>query len=733
MADIGLATPAAPVAHAAIAHAAGDGKPGRRGGRAALPGAAPSASRRFHPTAETYLALGVVAVVALLVLPLPAFLLDVFLAVSFALSLVVLFAVLASRDPLEFSIFPSLLLLLTLFRMGLNVSTTRLILSTGHAGQVIAAFGNFVIGGNYIVGLVIFLILVIINFMVITKGAGRIAEVAARFTLDAMPGRQMSIDADLSAGLIDEVEAKRRREEITRYSDFFGSMDGAAKFVRGDAVAGLMITGINLVGGFLIGMLQNHMSASEALTTYTSLTVGDGLVTQIPALIVSTSAGLLVTYGSGGVQMAGSLGTQLTRSPRSLWTASALLAAFALVPGMPKAPFLLLAFVSGALAWWVGKRPPVETAESRAAAAAAEAEGAMSGGEGSSQPVRDLLVVEPLELEVGYQLVPLVDHAQGGDLLQRVSIMRKQLALELGMIVPPTRIRDNIQLPATEYVIKLRGIKVAGGELMPRQLLALNIGGAATPLDGIPTTDPSFGMPAVWIQPDQRAIAEDAGYSVVEAHTVLVTHLMETVREHAADLLSRQDVRELLDSLKESHPALVDDVVPNKVGLGVVHRVLQRLLKESIPIRDLVSILEALSDAADVTKDPEALTEHVRRALSMVIVQMLGASEQALDAITLGPRLEVGLMQLFAPRGREGQRSMEPDELSDALRGLHDIAVHSKRDGQYLPLITPPGLRVGVRRLLEPILPKLPVISLAELPSQTPIQSLATWEVRRAA
>ncbi len=727
MADIGLAAPIAVGANAP--HADGSGPRGGRHAARHAAAATPLAARLLHPTAETYLAIGVVAIIALLVMPLPGFLLDTFLAVSFALSLVVLLAVLNSRDPLEFSIFPSLLLLLTLFRLGLNVTSTRLILSTGHAGQVIAAFGNFVIGGNFVVGLVLFLILVVINFMVITKGAGRIAEVAARFTLDAMPGRQMSIDADLSAGLIDEVEAKRRREEITRYSDFFGAMDGAAKFVRGDAVAGLLITGINLVGGFLIGMLQRHMSAGEAITTYTQLTVGDGLVTQIPALIVSTSAGLLVTYGTSGTEMAGSLGKQLTRSPRVLWTVAALLGFFALVPGLPKLPFFLLAGITGAVAYTVGKR--VATAPAQTGDAAADA--APGGGEAAAQPVKDLLQVEPLELEVGYQLVPLVDASQGGDLLQRVSIMRKQLALELGMIVPPTRIRDNIQLPATEYTIKLRGIKVAGGEILPRQLLALNISGAAGPIDGVPTTDPSFGMDAVWIQPDQRPAAEAAGYSVVEAHTVLVTHLMETVREHAADLLSRQDVRELLDGLKETHPALVDDVVPAKVGLGTVHRVLQRLLKEAIPIRDLVSILEALSDAADATKDPEALTEHVRRALSMVIVQMLGAGDKPLDAITIGPKLEVGLMQLFTPRGREGQRSMEPEELSSALRDLHDVASAAKRDGQFPPLVTPPTLRVGVRRLLEPILPKLPVVSLAELPSQTPIQSLATWEVRRAA
>jgi flagellar biosynthesis protein FlhA len=694
--------------------------------RPAAPGLGPRVGLAFSATAETWLAIGVVVVVALLVMPLPPFLLDAFLALSFALSIVVLLVTLSTRDPLDFSIYPSLLLLITLFRLGLNVSSTRLILSTGHAGRVIAAFGGFVIAGNYVVGLVLFLILVVINFMVITKGAGRIAEVAARFTLDAMPGRQMSIDADLGAGLIDEAEARRRREEINRYADFYGAMDGAAKFVRGDAVASLVITAINLVGGFVIGMSQHGMSAADSLTTYSTLTVGDGLVTQIPALVVSTSAGLLVTYGSTGTAMASSLAAQLTRSPRAMWTAAALLGVFAVVPGLPAAPFLALAVGTGVVAWVTARR--------RRRAQAAPAAGPKAQPAPAAAPsLLELLVVEPLELEVGYALVPLVDEAQRGDLLQRVGIMRKQLAFELGMIVPPARVRDNIQLAADEYVIKLRGVQVGRGEILPRHLLALDTAGTGAPLDGVRTTDPSFGIPSFWISPEQRTAAEAAGYTVVEAPAVLATHLMEIIRDHAAELLSRQHVRELLDGLKETHPALVEDVVPNKLSLGTLHRVLQRLLREGVPIRDLVTILEALSDAAEQTKDPEALTEHARRALAPVIVHLLGGDQGPVRALTVGPRLEVALMQLFSPRSRDGQRPLEPEDLSEALRSLSALAQSARRDGQYPPLVTPPGLRVGIRRLVEPVLPRLPVISLGELPPQTPIQNLASWELTRAA
>ncbi len=676
--------------------------------------------------AETWLAIAVVIVVGLLVVPLPAMVLDALLALSIALSIVVLLVTVSTKDPLEFSIFPSLLLLLTLMRLGLNVSTTRLILSRGEAGHVIAAFGSAVIGGNYVVGLVIFLILIVINFMVITKGAGRIAEVAARFTLDAMPGRQMSIDADLGAGMIDEAEARRRREEITQYADFYGAMDGAAKFVRGDAVAGLIITAINLVGGFIIGMLQLGMSATDAARTYTSLSVGDGLVSQIPALIVSTAAGIIVTYGSSSPSVGPAIAAQLTRHPRAMWIASAVLVGLAFAPGFPFAPFMLLAVVSGGIAYVSSQR----ASEKRTAAAKpADAPVPVEGG----TQMRELMQIEPLELEIGYALVPMVDEAQKGDLLQRIGIMRKQVAVELGIVVPPARIRDNIQLPATEYSIKMRGVKVAGGEIMPRYLLALDTTGAAGKVDGVHTVDPSFGIPAIWIAPDRRLEAESHGYSVVEAQTVLSTHLMETIKRHAADLLSRQNVRELLDTLKESSPALVEDVT-TKLSLGTVHRVLQRLLRESVPVRDLMTILETLSDAGEQSKDPEVLTEHVRRALANVIVQLHDDGDGSIRGITVGPRLEAALMGLFSPRPtREAVRSLEPDELAAILRSLSDLATASKRDGQYRPLITPPSLRIGVRRLVEPILPSLPVLSLGELPAQTPIHSLAIWETTRAA
>ncbi|MGE0351714.1 MAG: flagellar biosynthesis protein FlhA [Gemmatimonadales bacterium] len=716
---------AAPVRSGTVAQGA---RPGQ--GRGVATGAGTSArSRLLSSSAETYLAIGVVAVVALLVMPLPPFLLDALLALSIALAVVVLLVTVSCRDPLEFSIFPSLLLLITLLRLGLNVSSTRLILSTGSAGQVIAAFGNFVIGGNYVVGLVIFLILVVINFTVITKGAGRIAEVAARFTLDAMPGRQMSIDADLSAGLIDEHEARRRREEISRYADFYGSMDGAAKFVRGDAVAGLIITGINLIGGFVIGMTQHGMSAGQSLSTFSALSVGDGLVTQIPALVVSTAAGMLVTYGSGGSSMAPSLAAQLTRDARAIWTASGLLALFAVVPGLPAIPFLLLSAGSAGIAYRIGTRKKAAAA----AANVAEKTGEPASAASAPPVIREMLAMDPLELEIGYALLPLVDEQQGGDLLQRIGILRKQLAFEIGIIVPPARIRDNIQLGANEYVIKMRGVRVAGSEVLPRQLLALNTSGHAGKLDGIPTTDPSFGIPALWINPGQRADAEAHGYNVVEAQTVISTHLMEAIRQHAAELLSRQDTRELLDGLKESNPALVEDVVPNRLPLGTVHRVLQRLLREGIPVRDLITILEALSDAAEQTKDPEILTEHVRRALSSVIVQKLGGGQGAIRAIGMGPRLEAALIQLFGPRPRDGQRPMDSADLAAVLQSLTEMAASTRQDGRLAPLITSPALRVGVRRLLEPVLPRLPVISLAELPTHTPIHTIATWELPHAA
>lgn len=678
---------------------------------------------------EAMVVVGIVAVVGLMVLPLPTFFLDLFLALSIASSLVVLLVALNAGRPLDFSSFPALLLILTLYRLALNVSSTRLILGQGEAGKVIESFGEFVIGGNYAVGVVIFLILVGINFIVITKGAGRVAEVAARFTLDAMPGRQMSIDGDLSAGLIDDAEAKRRREEVSREADFFGAMDGAAKFVRGDAIASLLITAINILGGLFVGVVQRGMPVGRALSEYTILTVGDGLVSQIPALVISTAAGIMVTSSSGGGRVAASLLKQVGREAGPMWIASGFLGVLALIPGMPTVAFLALSGGAALAAKASKGRQDREEMEARAPVLSA---GGAPAPERS--PVHDLLQIDPVELEIGYALIPLVDEKHGGDLLDRVRMLRKQAALELGILIPPIRIRDDVRLQPNEYVVKVRGSEAARGEARPRALLALDAGSAFGQVDGEPTFDPSFGMPALWIPPHGRVEAEGAGYVVVEPSTVVATHLMETLKAHASDLLGRQDVQELLDTLKESYPALVDEVVPQRVSLGTLHRVLQRLLKERVPIRDVVTILETLADAAENTKDPEALTEHVRRALGHVIAERYVGRDGAIRAITLGPRLEAALMGLFSPRAnRVPADMMDPDALTGLLGRLDDLSRAYSDEGRPVPVIAPPGLRVGVRRLIEPVLPNVPVISLAELPPQANLKNVATWEILHAA
>jgi len=689
--------------------------------------AGPAQSRGAR-TAEIGVALAVVFIIALLVVPLPPFVLDLCLSLSIGISLVVLLVSLYTTDPLEFSSFPALILLLTLFRLALNVSSTRLILSEGHAGQVIQAFGQFVIGGNYAVGVVLFLILVGINFIVITKGAGRVAEVAARFTLDAMPGKQMAIDADLSAGLIDEATARRRRSEITQQADFYGAMDGASKFVKGDAIAGLLITFINIVGGIFIGVVQKVMPAAQAASTYTILTVGDGLVAQIPALIVSTAAGIMVTHAAGGSRIGSLLARQLGAHPRAVWIAAGVLASMAAVPGLPTLPFLVLAGGLGVL----GKMS--QTASDARDLAAASPDVAPAADVAPQNPLKDLLQIDPIELEVGYALIPLVDEAQGGDLLERISLLRKQAALELGILIPSIRIRDDVRLPANEYIIKLRGSEVARAEVLPRFFLALDTGGVIQAIDGMETIDPSFGMPARWIAPGRKAEAEALGYVVVEPTTMVATHLMETLKANAAELLGRQDVQEMVETLKKSHPALVEDLLPNKVSLGMLHRVLQRLLRERVPIRDLVTILEALGDTADQTKDPEQLTEHVRRSLSNVIARLFMDDSGTVRGITLGARLEASLMGLFSPRASApGTSLLTPDALAGLLRELNTLASAGASDGRSVPLVVPPGLRVGIRRLIEPVLPTLPVVSLAELPATVQLTSVGHWEMKHAA
>ncbi|MCX5767517.1 MAG: flagellar biosynthesis protein FlhA [Gemmatimonadetes bacterium] len=677
--------------------------------------------------AEVGVAVAVVFVIALLVVPLPPFMLDLFLALSIGVSLVVLLAALYTTDPLEFSSFPALLLLLTLFRLALNVSSTRLILGQGHAGQVIEAFGKFVIGGNYAVGLVLFLILVGINFIVITKGAGRVAEVAARFTLDAMPGKQMAIDADLSAGLIDEATARERRSIISRQADFFGAMDGASKFVKGDAIAGLLITGINILGGIFIGVVQRGLPIADAASTYTILTVGEGLVAQIPALIVSTAAGLMVT-SAGGTRLGNVLSSQLGAQPKALYITGGVLASFAIIPGLPTIPFLILAGVFAA----IGK-VATDAQDQREAKAESERIVPEAAAPPAPSPLKDLLQLDPIEIEVGYALIPIIDESQGGDLLERISLLRKQAAVDLGILVPAIRIRDDVRLPANEYIIKLRGSEVARAEVLPRFVLALDTGAVLEPIDGVEASDPSFGMPARWINPSRRTEAEALGYVVVEPTTMVATHLMETIKANAAELLGRQDVQEMVETLKRTHPALVEEVVPAKISLGILHRVLQRLLRERVPIRDLVTILEALGDNADVVKDPEQLTEHVRRSLGNVIANQFMGEDGALRGITLGPRLEASLMGLFAPRSAQpGTSLLTPDSLAGLLRELQNLMAAAP-DARTMPLFVPPGLRVGVRRLIEPVMPQLPVVSLAELPPFVNLSTIGTWELKHAA
>ncbi|MBX3174808.1 MAG: flagellar biosynthesis protein FlhA [Gemmatimonadaceae bacterium] len=675
---------------------------------------------------EAGTAIGVIFILALLIIPLPSLLLDLFLTLSFGAALVVLLTALYVRDPLEFSSFPALLLILTLFRLALNVSTTRLILGEGHAGEVVKVFGEFVIGGNFVVGIVIFLILVGINFIVITKGASRVAEVAARFTLDAMPGKQMAIDADLGAGLIDEATARTRRETIARQADFYGAMDGASKFVKGDAIAGLLITGINIVGGIIIGVAQRGLPLSKAAGTYTVLTVGDGLVTQIPALIISTAAGLIVTHSATGSRMGTVVGRQLGGQPRALYVAGAALAVFGLLPGLPTIPFVALGGVFGAL----GRMGELRIAEEEARAVISTPEPAAAEVAPPS-PVQDLLSLDPIELELGFGLIPLADEVSGGELLKRVGLLRKQAALESGVLIPAIRIRDDIRLGTHAYAIKLRGTEVAQGEVLPRHLLALDTGSVVAPVEGIETVDPSFGLPARWIAPRAREEAEALGYAVVDATTMIATHMMETLKSHAHDLLGRQDVQEMLDTVKRTNPALVEELIPARLTLGVLHRVLQRLLKERVPIRDLVTILEAVGDAIDITKDPDQLAEHARRALGPVLARLHADESGVVRAIGMGPRLEATLTALFTNRGG-GAGMLAPEQLVNALRDLQRLSGESP-DGRPLPLLVPAGLRIGVRRLLEPVLQKLPVLSLAELPPTVHINTIATWEMKNAA
>jgi flagellar biosynthesis protein FlhA len=562
---------------------------------------------------EAGAAIATVAIVLMLVVPLPHWLLDFLLVLNITLALGVLMLTFYVKRALDFSAFPSLLLLVTLLRLALNVSATRLILGTADAGAVIAAFGTFVIGGNFVVGIVVFIVLVVIQFVVITSGAGRVAEVAARFTLDAMPGKQMAIDAELNAGVIDEATARARRAEVAREADFYGAMDGASKFTRGDTIAAVVMIIVNILGGFAVGVLQRGMDLAAALQTYTLLTVGEGLVTQIPALLVSAASGLIVTRpGSHGADGAGNLGhelaAQIVSSPQALTMTAGVLGALALVPGLPKLPFLAAAVGLGWYSTHLSRR--LRARPARAPAPPSPPENMV-----------DLLPVDPLEVQLGYGLVCLADPKQGGDLLERITAVRRQIATEMGFVVPPIRVRDNVRLRGNQYLIRLRGVEIGGGELLPDHLLAMDAGAVSQSLPGIPAVDPAFGLPAIWVPAAQRTLAEVSGYTVADPTNVLVTHLSELVRRHAPEILTRQDVQTLLDAVRQHSPAVVEELVPQKLTLGQVQKALQSLLAERVCIRDLVTILEALADGAQLTTDPEFLTEGVRARLARTLTQ----------------------------------------------------------------------------------------------------------------
>ncbi len=660
-------------------------------------------------------AVAVVVIVSMLVIPLPSAIIDMFITINISVGLAVVVATMYLQKALDFASFPSLLLLTTMFRLAINVSVTRLILTKGSAGSVVQDFGQFVVSGNVVIGLVIFLVLVVIQFVVVTNGAGRVAEVAARFTLDAMPGKQMAIDADLNAGQITDQQARQRRADIAREADFYGAMDGASKFVKGDAMAALLITSINLLGGIVVGVLQHHVGIGQAAHQYSLLTVGDGLAAQIPALLISVATGILVTRSASEKDLGSDIANQVLGQKKAPLVAGCVILAFALVPGLPKIPFLLIGGALTAIGWSV--RNGLPDALTAAAAAAAPAAGEQK--EEPSAPREEVLKelpIDPLELGIGFGLVPLVDRRSGGTLVRRVSMIRRQIASELGMVIPPVRIHDEIDLDSHEYVCKVRGSEVARSRIMAGHQLAMNPGDAVGALPGIPTSEPAFGLPATWISDAQRAEAEALGYTVVDPESVIVTHLTETIRSQAAQLLTRQDVRQLFDQLKQINEAVVNEVVPDVLSLGEIQRVLQSLLAEGVSIRDLGAIVEAIGDKARVTRDPGLLAEYARQALGRAITGPYLDANQTLHAITLDPAIEQEVATSITQTADGDYLAMEParaQAMLTALRTQSDQAAASA--GGRPVLLCSARVRRHLQRLVAHAIPHLAVCSYNEI------------------
>jgi flagellar biosynthesis protein FlhA len=676
---------------------------------------------------DLFVSFGLVVILLVMIIPIPPFLLDMLLALNITSALMIMIITLYVQKSLEFSIFPTILLITTLFRLSLNVASTRLILLNGDAGEfaagkVIQSFGQFVVGGNYVVGIVIFLILVIINFVVITKGAGRVAEVSARFTLDAMPGKQMAIDADLNAGLINEEQARSRREEITQEADFFGAMDGASKFVRGDAIAGIIITLINICAGFVIGVVQKGMPWLDAVHNYTVLTVGDGLVSQIPALIISTGAGILVSRSGGRGDFGSQIKFQLGSNIRAIRVVGAILFCFALIPGLPFLPFLVLSAILFSFAYFSRKQQKeVESARNEQ-----EVSRIRKKEKENEENYEQLLSVDLLELEVGYGLIRFVDASQDGELLSRIRSIRKQFALSLGFIMPPIHIKDNLQLKPNEYRLLLKGVPIAAAEMTPGHYLAIDTGNTMEKIKGVSAVEPTFGLPAVWISEEKKERAQMAGYTVVDCNTVMATHFSEMVKNHAHELLGRQEAQNLLDNLSRSYPKLVEELIPNIMSLGGVLKVLQNLLRENVSIRDLRSILETLADFAPHVHDPDLLTEHVRHALARQISAAFTGDDNIISIITLDHEVEEAILD--SVQGQGNGSALEYGKMKSILEGI-GRNIEKFKSGINPVLLCPASIRMHVKKLTERYFPNLAVISHNEVAPQVIIHSLGTVKI----
>ena len=674
-------------------------------------------------------AVGVVSILMVMIIPLPTFILDLLLSLGITMGLVILLMAMYNTNPLDFSSFPSLLLVTTLYRLSLNIASTRLILLHGHegpgaVGQVIQSFGTFVVGGSFAVGLIIFLIMVLINFIVITKGSGRIAEVAARFTLDAMPGKQMAIDADLNAGLIDEAEAKKRRKEIAMQSEFYGAMDGASKFVRGEAIASIVIMVINIIGGLCIGAFLQGMDIFQALETYTLLTIGDGLVSQIPALVISTSAGIIVSRAASDASMGKEFSKQFTQQPQALAVASGIILLFGLIPGLPHVAFLFLGTVMGGVAYLAFQKQALEQKEVEE-----EEEREEEALPGSPETVENLLPLDTLELEVGYGLIPLVDESQEGDLLERIRGIRRQFAMDMGLIIPSMHVRDNLQLKPDEYALLLKGVEVTRGELMMGYLLAMDSGAAKREIEGVPTVEPAFKLPAVWIQEDKRDEAQLAGYTVVDPSTVVATHLTEVLRTHGDELLGRQDAQKLLDNLAKTHPKVVEELLPELMNLGGVQKVLQNLLRERVSIRDMLTICETLADYAPKVKDTDVLTEYVRQKLSRSIVSSFVDDEGNISVLTLSTQIEDFVRESVQQSEQGGFLSLEPNFAQRLLDSVKESVERVSNEGYQPIIICASVIRRHLRQFLARFLPQVVILSHNELTSHIKIESLGTIEI----